>query len=49
MKICTFFGDDYFDESLLAELRETMVDLIENNDVDLFYVGEEGDFNLTVA
>ena len=49
MKTCTLFGDDDFDKSLHTQIRHTMIDLIENYNVDLFYIGETGMFNLTVA
>lgn len=48
MLICTLFGDDEVNEGVRLKLRQTMTDLIENHNVDLFYVGEEGNFNQMV-
>ncbi len=48
MLTCILFGDDEINESIRLKLRQTMTDLIGNHNVDLFYVGDEGSFNLMV-
>ena len=45
MSVCTFFGHSYCPESTKSRLRETLVDLIETQGVDVFYVGNHGDFD----
>ena len=47
-KICTFFGHSHTPESIRPILRETLTDLIENQDVDTFYVGNQGNFDYMV-
>jgi len=45
MSVCTFFGHSYCPETVKPRLRETLVDLIETQGVDVFYVGNHGDFD----
>ena len=45
MSVCTFFGHSYCPETIKPRLRETLVDLIETQGVDVFYVGNHGDFD----
>ena len=42
---CTFFGHRNCSEKIEPKLRETIVGLIENNGVNLFYVGNQGRFD----
>ena len=48
MSVCTFFGHSYCPEAIKPRLHETLVDLIENQSVDSFYVGNHGDFDRIV-
>ena len=48
MKACTFFGHRDCPQSIQAKLREVLVDLIANHDVDTFYVGNHGQFDTLV-
>ena len=48
MSTCTFFGHRDCPESIKARLREALVDLITNQNVDLFYVGHQGQFDAIV-
>ena len=48
MSVCTFFGHSSCPESIREKLRESMVDLIENKGVTLFYVGHQGEFDRMV-
>lgn len=48
MASCTFFGHRNCSESIKPELREVLVDLILNHDVDMFYVGHHGQFDAMV-
>ena len=45
MSVCTFFGHSYCPETVKPRLRETLVNLIETQGVDVFYVGNHGDFD----
>ena len=45
MSACTFFGHRDCPSSIKLKLREVLVDLIENHEVDLFYVGRQGAFD----
>lgn len=45
MSACTFLGHRDCPDSLKPKLRGTLVDLIENYDVNLFYVGRQGAFD----
>ena len=43
--ICTFFGHRYVPQKIEPTLRSTLIDLIENQGVNLFYVGNHGEFD----
>ena len=45
MSACTFFGHHDCPSSIKPKLREVLIDLIENRDVDMFYVGQQGAFD----
>lgn len=45
MSACTFFGHRDCPESILPKLRHTLVELITQHGVDLFYVGNQGQFD----
>ena len=45
MSACTFFGHRDCPESILPKLRNTLVELITHHGVDLFYVGNHGQFD----
>ena len=45
---CTFFGHRYVPKKIEPTLRSTLIDLIENHGVDLFYVGNHGEFDAMV-
>lgn len=45
MKICTFFGHRDTPDDIKPILEQILVDLIENKNVSLFYVGLEGNFD----
>ena len=45
---CTFFGRRDCPSEIKPKLREVLIDLIENNDVDMFYVGKQGSFDYIV-
>lgn len=46
--VCTFFGHRDILEDIKPLLRKTIIDLIENHNVDTFYVGDKGDFDKIV-
>lgn len=46
---CTFFGHRYVQKEIEPMLRSTLVDLIENYDCHLFYVGNQGGFDAMVT
>ena len=48
MPACTFFGHRDCPESIKPKLRETLIDLIENHNVNMFYVGYQGQFDAYV-
>ena len=48
MANCTFFGHRECPDSIKVKLREVLIDLIANNDVDMFYVGNQGRFDAIV-
>ena len=48
MATCTFFGHRDCPETIKPKLREVLVDLITNHDVDMFYVGHQGQFDAYV-
>ena len=41
--ICTFFGHRAIPKNIENELQIVLIDLIKNKDVNLFYVGNNGD------
>ena len=45
---CTFFGHHDCPEAIKPRLREVLTDLIENQSVRMFYVGNKGAFDRTV-
>ena len=45
---CTFFGHRNAPKEIEPTLRSTLIDLIENHDVKLFYVGNHGGFDAMV-
>ncbi len=48
MSACTFFGHRECPDSIKARLRAALIDLVTNHDVDMFYVGNQGQFDATV-
>lgn len=46
--ICTFFGHKDTPENIQPLLRTVIIDLIQNKNVDLFYVGNNGNFDFMV-
>lgn len=46
--ICTFFGHREVPSNLKEVLTSVLVDLIENKKADLFYVGNQGGFDIMV-
>lgn len=48
MATCTFFGHRDCPEAIKPELRAVLVDLITEHDVDMFYVGHQGQFDVYV-
>ena len=48
MPSCTFFGHRNCPDSVKPILQEVLVDLIENHEVDMFYVGNQGQFDAMV-
>ena len=48
MICCTFFGHRDCPYTIQPILRSTLIDLIENHGVDLFYVGRQGAFDTIV-
>lgn len=49
MSICTFFGHRICSQNIEGTLEKTILDLIENNGVRVFYVGNNGDFDRIVT
>ena len=49
MPTCTFFGHRDCPETIKPKLRSTIIDLIENHNVDMFYVGNQGQFDAMVC
>ena len=39
MSVCTFFGHSDCPSTVAPKLRSVLIELIENHDVDVFYVG----------
>jgi len=48
MRACTFFGHRDCPQTIQPILREVLIDLITNHDVDTFYVGNHGQFDSLV-
>ena len=48
MSSCTFFGHRECPDSIKIKLREVLIDLITNHDVDMFYIGNQGRFDSIV-
>lgn len=48
MPTCTFFGHRDCPDTIKPRLREVLVDLIENHNMDMFYVGNQGHFDAIV-
>ena len=48
MANCTFFGHRDCPDTIKPRLREILIDLIKNNNVDMFYVGNQGRFDAIV-
>ncbi len=48
MSVCTFFGHHDCPSSIKPKLCEVLIDLIENQSVDMFYVGNKGAFDRLV-
>ena len=46
---CTFFGHRFVYENIEPDLRSALIDLIENQNVNLFYVGNHGGFDAMVC
>lgn len=46
--VCTFFGHRNVTKEIENKLRKTIIDLIENKNVDTFYVGNHGNFDFLV-
>ena len=45
---CTFFGHSNTSEQIQPKLEAVLIDLIEHYDVNIFYVGNHGDFDYIV-
>ena len=48
MANCTFFGHRECSDSIKIQLREVLIDLVTNHNVDMFYVGNQGRFDAIV-
>lgn len=48
MAACTFFGHRDCPETIKPKLRETLIELITLHGVDMFYVGNQGQFDAIV-
>ena len=46
--VCTFFGHKDTPKEIEPILRSTLIDLIENKNVNVFYVGNNGNFDTMV-
>lgn len=46
--VCTFFGHANTPYEAISKLHLTLIDLIENKNVNLFYVGNNGNFDFMV-
>lgn len=47
-KRCTFFGHRDCPEGIRPKIQQTVVDLVENHGVTMFYVGNQGNFDRLV-
>ena len=48
MPTCTFFGHRECPETIKRKLRDVLIDLITNHRVDMFYVGNQGQYDTIV-
>lgn len=48
MSACTFLGHRDCPDEIKPKLREVLIDLIENEGVEMFYVGRQGQFDAIV-
>ena len=48
MASCTFFGHRECPDAIKTQLRAVLTDLLTNHDVDMFYVGNQGQFDAIV-
>ena len=48
MPACTFFGHRDCPDTIKLKLRQVLIDLIENHNMDMFYVGNQGRFDTIV-
>lgn len=48
MPSCTFFGHRDCPDSICPKLRSVLINLIENQQIDTFYVGRQGSFDALV-
>ena len=48
MASCTFFGHRKIHGETALKIRDILIDLITNQNVDVFYVGNTGEFDKTV-
>lgn len=48
MVACTFFGHRDCPDSIRPKLRSVLINLIENQQADTFYVGRQGSFDALV-
>lgn len=48
MSACTFFGHHDCPSSIKPKLREVLINLIEDHAVDMFYVGQQGEYDAIV-
>ena len=46
--VCTFFGHKDTPKEIEPTLRSTLIDLIDNKNVNMFYVGNNGNFDTMV-
>ena len=46
--VCTFFGHKDTPKEIEPTLRSTLIDLIENKNINVFYVGNNGNFDTMV-
>ena len=48
MESCTFFGHHECPDSIKSQLKEVLIDLVTNHHVNMFYVGNQGQFDAIV-